>query len=91
VTQDVFATVDRRCQRHDNGAFVLTLEQPRPSMTSDALDAFERAVGIAEQDAATLVTASAGETFAFGADLGDALAATLAGQPDVLDRALDRY
>ena len=91
MTRDVFATADTRCQRRDNGALVLTLEQPRPSITSDVLDAFERAVGIAEQDAAALVIASAGDTFAFGADLGDAFAATIAGQPDVLDRALDRY
>jgi 3-hydroxyacyl-CoA dehydrogenase len=91
VTRDVFATTDTRCQRRDNGALVLTLEQPRPSITSDVLDAFERAVDMAEHDAAALVIASAGETFAFGADLGDALAAAMAGRPDVLDRALDRY
>lgn len=91
MTRDVFATTDTRCRRRDDGALVLTLEQARPSITSDVLGAFERAVDAAQHDAAPLVIASTAEDFAFGADLGDAFAATMAGQPDVLDRALDRY
>jgi 3-hydroxyacyl-CoA dehydrogenase len=55
------------------------------------LEAFEQAVDAAERDAETLVIASMSDDFAFGADLGDAFAATMAGQPDVLDRALARY
>jgi 3-hydroxyacyl-CoA dehydrogenase len=70
---------------------VLILQQARPSITSDVLDALARGVAEAERAGTPLVVTSRTEHFAFGATLDDAFDAAARGSLDVLDRALDRY
>ena len=70
---------------------VLTLTRPRPTITRDVLDAFERAIGEAERRFAALVICSADKHFAFGANLNAELDAAAAGRLEPLDAALANY
>jgi 3-hydroxyacyl-CoA dehydrogenase len=90
VTDSIFATADTRC-RPQGDALILSLEQPRPTITADVLAAVERAIDAAERDHTTLVICSATDNFAFGATLAAEFEAALDGRPDVLDAALMNY
>jgi 3-hydroxyacyl-CoA dehydrogenase len=87
---DIFTSSDTRCW-HDGDALVLTLTSPRPTISRDVLNAFERAVSEAESRFAALVICSAAPHFAFGASLNDELNAAAEGRPQVLDAALENY
>jgi 3-hydroxyacyl-CoA dehydrogenase len=86
---DLFQTRDTRC-RTSRGVLVLTLEQERPTISPDVLDALECAIELAEARYAALVIAPLHEHFAFGATLA-ALDAPDAEPASALDRELDRY
>ena len=86
----VFTTNDTRCWRQDD-ALIVSLEQPRPTITADVLGALESALDGAERGVATLVITSSSDNFAFGATLSDEFEAALNGRPAVLDAALVNY
>jgi 3-hydroxyacyl-CoA dehydrogenase len=88
---ELFKTADTRCWHAVPTALVLSLEQSRPAISSDVLDALDRAIIEAERGFATLVITSAGEHFGFGANLDPALAAAEAGDAQLLSVQLDRY
>ena len=52
-----FETADTRCTPSRDGVMVLKLAQPRPSITSDVLDAIDRALDDAAREGAALVIA----------------------------------
>jgi 3-hydroxyacyl-CoA dehydrogenase len=86
----VFTTTDTRCWHRDD-ALIVSLEQPRPTITADVLGALERALDEAGRNFATLVVTSSTDNFAFGATLTDEFEAALNGRPEVLDAALMNY
>ena len=86
-----FESADTRCAASREGVVVLTLTQPRPSISTDVLDAMERALEAAAREGAALVIASDTEHFAWGANLDDALEAAARGDAAPLERALERY
>ncbi len=90
TSSEVFTTTDTQCW-HDGDALVLTLARPRPTITRNVLDAFERAISEAERRFAPLVICSSDKHFAFGANLNDELNAAAAGRPQALDAALENY
>ena len=86
-----FETIDTRCER-TRDVLVLTLtREPRPTITTDVLDAIERALDIAICDATALVIASRAEHFAWGASLDDVMDTAWRGDTAPLERALFRY
>ena len=87
---ELFTSVDTRCWERD-GALILELHQPRPTVTTDVLTALERAVSEAERGFATLVVAAGSQHFAFGATLEAGFRGVLAGRPEVLDAELANY
>jgi 3-hydroxyacyl-CoA dehydrogenase len=89
--RELFRSADTRCRVAGDAALVLSLEQPRPNISSDVLDALARAVEAAETGFATLVITAAGKHFAFGAPLTEAFAALREGRPAALDAALEHY
>lgn len=89
--RDLFRSVDTHCWDSGNGAVVLSLEQLRPNISTDVLDAVERAADAAERSFATLVITSASRHFGFGAPLNEGAAALLRGEPQGLDAELARY
>ena len=66
---EVFTTAETRCWHAASAALVLSFEQPRPAISSDVLDALERALAEAERGFATLVVTGEGDHFGFGANL----------------------
>jgi 3-hydroxyacyl-CoA dehydrogenase len=86
-----FDSADTHCAAPRDGVVVLTLTQPRPSITTDVLDSMERALDGAAREGAALVIASGAEHFAWGADLHDAMEAAGRGDVGPLERALQRY
>ena len=86
----LFDSAHTRCAR-DGDAAILTFTQSTPRISADVLDAFHRALDIAEHDAVPLVVTTAAEHFALGADLDAELAAAADGRTHALERLLDRY
>lgn len=91
TADEIFKTADIRCRQVGAGALVLSLEQARPTITADVLDALERAVAEAERRSMPLVVTGPGKHFAFGANLDAALVAAAAGDTQPLAAALERY
>jgi 3-hydroxyacyl-CoA dehydrogenase len=89
-SETLFSTSDTRCFGQ-GAALVLSLTQPRPTITADVLGALERAVSEAERSFATLVVSSSGEHFAWGANLNVEFEAAIGGHAEVLDAALVNY
>jgi 3-hydroxyacyl-CoA dehydrogenase len=86
----LFDSAHTQCTR-DAGVALLTFTQATPRISADILDAFHRALDIAERDRLPLVITSAAEHFAMGADLDAELAAAADGHTEALERLLDRY
>lgn len=91
MTTDSFETADTRCVRDPQGSRLLLLTAARPDISSDVLDAVNRALDVAERQATPLVIGTTTEHFAVGANLDAAFRAAAEGRPQVLDAALDRY
>jgi 3-hydroxyacyl-CoA dehydrogenase len=89
--KELFTTVDTRCWQAGSAALVLSLERDRPTITSDVLEALERAVLAAERGFATLVVTATSEHFGFGAHLNVEFAAAALGDVTPLEAALERY
>ena len=86
----LFDSAHTRCAQAGDAA-VLTFTQSTPRISADVLDAFHRALDVAEHDPMPLVITSAAEHFAMGADLDAELAAAADGRTEALERLLDRY
>lgn len=86
-----FETVDTSCARRDDVVVLTLTQQPRPAITTDVLDAIERALDVAMQEGSGLVIASRAGHFAFGANIDDGMLAASHGDTVPLERTLHRY
>ena len=80
-----------RCWHNEDGALVVTLDGERPTISEAVLDAYHRAIALAEARFEMLVIGEGQKDFAYGADLGDGLSAAIAGDTAPLDRLLHYY
>ena len=80
-----------RCWHNEDGALVVTLDGERPTISEAVLDAYHRAIALAEARFEMLVIGEGQKDFAYGADLGDGLGIAIAGDTTPLDRLLHYY
>ena len=86
-----FESTGIRCWHDGDGALVVTLDGDRPTISEAVLDAFHRAIGLAESRFEVLVIGEGQRDFAYGADLGDGVSAAAGGDTAPLDRLLHYY
>jgi len=86
-----FRSTGLRCWHAGDGALVVTLEGERPTISAAVLDAYHRAIALAESRFEMLVIGEGQKDFAYGADLGDTVTAAASGDTTPLDRLLDYY
>ncbi len=86
-----FQSTGIRCWHAGDGALVLTLEGERPTISIAVLDAYHRAIALAESRFEMLLIGEGQKDFAYGADLGETVTVAASGDTTPLDRLLDYY
>jgi 3-hydroxyacyl-CoA dehydrogenase len=86
-----FETSGIRCWHDGEGALIVSLDGERPTISRAVLDAYHRAIALAESRFETLIIGEGQKDFAFGADLGDELGAAITGDTAPLDGLLHYY
>jgi 3-hydroxyacyl-CoA dehydrogenase len=80
-----------RCWHDGDGALIVSLDGERPTISRAVLDAYHRAIELAESRREVIIIGAGQKIFAFGADLGDELGAAMTGDTAPLDRLLHYY
>ncbi len=89
--QTEFESPGIRCWHDGEGALIVSLDGERPTISRAVLDAYHRAIALAESRFEMLILGEGQKDFAYGADLGDELGAAIAGDTAPLDGLLHYY